>query len=202
MQTIEESLKVEIGNSFKLVDDAKDVIGHSSGGYTAAGIAGVTLDFKQMYDYCASSDAQADLGCSYGKSEKPTQAKPIAEKISFAFDNRVTGIIMLDPAMGPAATEISLNKVKVPTLIIGSKQNDFLPFERHAQHYANNIPLAELVTLNNGEGHFVYINACDNNYEARGVSLCEDRLGVNRKQVHQELLGHILKFLTKKSTTS
>lgn len=175
------------------------VIGHSSGGYTAAGLAGVHLDFNQMYDYCTSSGAQADLGCSYGKSEKPLQASPIAEKFNFAFDNRVTGIIMLDPAMGPAATEVSLNKVKVPTLIIGSQQNDFLPFERHAEHYANNIPLAELVTLNNGEGHFVYINSCDNNYKARGVSLCEDRQGVNRGHVHQKLLGHILKFLTKNS---
>ncbi len=60
----------------------------------------------------------------------------------------------------------------------------------------------ELVTLNNGEGHFVYINSCDNNYKALGVSLCEDRQGVNRKQVHQKLLGHILKFLTKTSATS
>lgn len=174
------------------------VIGHSSGGYTAAGLAGVRLDFNQMYNYCASSDAQADLGCSYGKKEKPTQARPIAEKINFGFDNRVTGIIMLDPAMGPAATKASLNKVKVPTLIIGSQQNDFLPFERHAKYYANNIPQAELVTLNNGEGHFVYINSCENNYKARGVSLCEDREGVNRAGVHQEMLANILMFVEKR----
>jgi len=174
------------------------VIGHSSGGYTAAALAGVTLDVKQMQDYCRSAAAKGDLGCSYGEHERRKHTQPVAEKIVSGFDSRVNSIIMLDPAMGPAATEISLNKVTVPTLIIGSQQNDFLPFIHHAKHYAHHIPQAKLIVLNSGEGHFVYINSCDNNYQARGVALCQDRAGVNRSQVHQKLVADILKFVAKR----
>jgi predicted dienelactone hydrolase len=173
------------------------VVGHSSGGYTAAALAGVTLDIKQMHDYCASKHAKADLGCSYGKKENPKQPKSVNRNVNSGLDNRVTGIVMLDPALGPAATATSLNNVNVPTLVIGSQNNDFLPFEYHAKYYAHNIPNAKLVALNGGEGHFVYINTCENNYKARGVSLCQDREGVNRMEVHQRMLGYILKFVSK-----
>lgn len=175
------------------------VMGHSSGGHTAAALAGVTMDIKQMYDYCSSNQAMADLGCSYGEKETPKQAGHVGHKFAPGLDSRVTAIIMLDPAMGPASTKASMNSVKVPTLIIGSQNNDFLPFEYHAKSYAHNIPNAKLVALNGGEGHFVYINACENNYKARGVSLCQDRQGVNRAQVHQRMLGHILKFVSNKN---
>tara|TARA_R110002167_G_scaffold315042_2_gene520585 strand:+ start:264 stop:1187 length:924 start_codon:yes stop_codon:yes gene_type:complete len=131
------------------------VIGHSSGGYTAAALAGVTLDSKQMYDYCASKLAKGDLGCSYGEKTNPKQPEVAAQSIAPVLDSRVTGIVMLDPALGPAATKTSLNKVRIPTLIIGSENNDFLPFEYHAKYYAQNIPNAKLFALNNDEGHFV-----------------------------------------------
>lgn len=175
------------------------VVGHSSGGYTAAALAGVTLDIKQMYDYCVSPQAKADLGCSYGKKEDLKQSKSVTQKVNSGLDNRVTGIVMLDPALGPAATIVSLNSVKVPTLVIGSQNNDFLSFEHHAKYYAHNIPNAKLVALNGGEGHFVYINSCENNYKARGVPLCQDREGVNRTEVHRRILGDILKFVAENS---
>ena len=174
-------------------------MGHSSGVHTAAALAGVTMVINQMYDYCLSNHAKADLGCSYGEKETLKQAGHVAHKFSFGLDSRVTGIIMLNPAMGPASTKASMNSVKVPTLIIGSQNNDFLPFDYHAKSYAHNIPNAKLVALNSDEGHFVYINSCENNYKARGVSLCQDREGVDRAQVYQKMLGHILKFVSDKS---
>lgn len=172
------------------------VIGHSSGGYTAAALAGVSLEGKQMYEYCASKQATGDLGCSYGKREGLSEIKSSDLKLSSGLDSRINKIIMLDPAMGPASTVNSMQSVAIPVLIIGSKDNDFLPFEYHAKFYADNIPNAQLVALNKGEGHFVYINTCDNNYKARGVSLCQDREGVNRSQVHQRLISHVLQFIS------
>jgi predicted dienelactone hydrolase len=108
------------------------------------------MDIKQMYDYCASNHTKADLGCSYGEGETPKQAKHLAQKIPRGLDNRVTGIIMLDPA----STKASMNSVKVPTLIFESQNNDFLPFKYHAKYYAGNISNAKLIALNTGEGHF------------------------------------------------
>lgn len=173
------------------------VIGHSSGGYTAASLAGVTLDAKQIYDYCTSDRAKGDLGCSYG--DEKGSAPPPALSVSSGLDKRVKGIVMLDPALGPASTKGSLSKVDLPTLVIGSKNNDFLPFDYHAKYFAQHIPSAKLIALDGGEGHFVYINVCDNNYKARGVSLCQDREGVNRTAVQQRMVGDILSFLTEKS---
>lgn len=176
------------------------VIGHSSGGYTAAALAGVTLNFKQMQHYCKSIKANNDLGCSYGDSRHENKttnvtSQQLTPNSVSGFDKRVSRIVMLDPALGPASTITSMNKVKVPALIVGSKDNDFLPFKYHAQYYSKHIPTSALITLNHNEGHFVYLNTCEHNFKAKGVALCRDREGVNRKQVHQQLLNQIFKFL-------
>jgi len=172
------------------------VIGHSSGGYTAASLAGVTLDAQQIYQYCSSDRAKGDLGCSYKGDQGSAQSPATDPSIWSGLDSRITGIVMLDPALGPASTISSLNEVELPTLVIGSKDNDFLPFDYHANYYAQHIPKAKLIALDNGEGHFVYINSCDNDYKARGVSLCRDREGVDRDAVQRKMVGNILRFLT------
>jgi predicted dienelactone hydrolase len=185
------------------VGKAKDivVIGHSSGGYTAAALGGVTLDFAQMYNYCASDAALEDVGCRYGNDKPSAKTKfdnsstQTVQKSMKGYDARITRIVMLDPALGPAATIDSMQDVSLPTLIIGSQNNDFLPFTRHANYYAENIPKAQLIGLPGDEGHFVYLNNCDHNYAAMGVPLCKDKEGVDRGQVHQQLLGYIVNFL-------
>jgi len=53
--------------------------------------------------------------------------------------------------------------------------------------------------LDQNEGHFVYLGECERQHKARGVSLCKDREGVNRKQIHRKLLGQIFKFLHKQA---
>jgi predicted dienelactone hydrolase len=103
--------------------------------------------------------------------------------------------VLLDPALGPAATVDSLRSVTVPTLVIGAADNDFLPFAAHARHYAEQIRGARLVALERGEGHFVFIDACGHDAEAQGVPLCRDREGVDRNRVHTELLASIAAFL-------
>jgi len=171
------------------------VIGHSSGGQTAAALAGVTLSFEQMRDYCQSNKSNGDLGCSYAK--KGAERKPAVQSstINNSEDKRVQRIVMLDPALGPAATIESLSKVSIPSLVVGSFNNDFLPFEHHAKYYATHMPQSTLVSLNNSEGHFVYLNKCEHPHKAQGVPLCEDRDGVDRELVHRQLLGRIFGFL-------
>jgi len=171
-------------------------IGHSSGGQTAASLAGVTLNIEQIGKYCRSEVSQADLGCSYAKGKQAEKTMPLpAYQQSFS-DPRVKAVVMLDPAVGPAATMQSLKNVSVPALVIGAQNNDFLPFKYHAGYYAKHIPKAKLVSLNNNEGHFVFLDSCSHQYKAQGISLCKDREGVNRKDVHKQLLGHIIPFIS------
>jgi predicted dienelactone hydrolase len=109
-------------------------------------------------------------------------------------DTRVTAIVELDPAAGPGHDAASLANVRMPVLIVGTEDNDFLPFTRHECHYAALLPNAALVTLRNGEGHFVYLNSCTSDLSANGVPLCRDRQGVDREAVHADLAARILAF--------
>ncbi len=186
----------EILPKHSIANDAEIVIiGHSSGGQTAAALAGVTMSMQQMIDYCSSDKSSNDLGCTYGKPEGEQTHESSFTMQSGGYDKRISGVIMLDPALGPAATISSLGQVTRPTLVIGSLNNDFLPFEHHAKYYAAHIPSAQLMTLDNDEGHFIYLNECEHQHKAKGVSLCQDRAGVDRKQAHNRMIGRIFGFL-------
>ena len=104
---------------------------------------------------------------------------------------------MMDPAAGPGYSAGSLAEVRVPVLVIGSADNDFLPFTQHAGRYADLLPNASLVVLRSGEGHFVYLNSCTSDLKAGSVALCVDREGVDRSAVHARLAPQVLAFLTR-----
>ena len=88
----------------------------------------------------------------------------------------------------------SLARISIPVLVVGAVDNDFLPFEHHAARYARYIPSCSLVRLEDGEGHFVYLNACDSDLEANGVPLCRDRDGVDRDAVQERLRAEVGAF--------
>jgi predicted dienelactone hydrolase len=107
----------------------------------------------------------------------------------------VRAIVAFDPAAGPGYDRASLAAVTVPVLIVGAKQNDFLPFEQHAKRYADNLPDATLITLDSGEGHFVFLDPCTLDLAANGVPLCKDRPGVDRAAVQDRLAAEAAAFL-------
>lgn len=175
------------------------MLGHSAGGFTALALAGSTLEAGKTERYCQSVKAARDKSCDYGSTPK-SNALNLAEMTTHQakmFDNRINAIIALDPALGHAVNDNSLQKINVPTLIIGSVENDFLPYEQHAKHYAEHIDNAQLIGVKQGAGHFVYINACQHEHKAKGVSLCKDREGVDRKAIQQQLLGHVFSFIAR-----
>ena len=184
------------------------MLGHSSGGYTALSLVGADFNMPSMVAYCASKEASNDLGCNYARAaskslsgENSSNNKPHSVALSrpeFSLkDNRITKIVVFDPALGQAVNAESLSAISVPTLIIGSVDNDFLNFDFHAKHYATHIKSATLVGLNNGEGHFVYIDSCSHKHRAQGVALCSDKKGVDRKQVQRRVTGEVFKFLAR-----
>ncbi len=162
------------------------VLGHSSGGATAVALAGGVFDPSAMRRYCASDEARDDHGCTYGQgSDRQTPSGDPAP--GSRRDPRVRFGVALDPALGPGFQASSLSAISIPFLIVGAVDNDFLPFEAHAARYAGLIPGCALTRLESGEGHFVFLNACDSDLEANGVPLCRDRDGVDRDAVHQAL---------------
>lgn len=173
------------------------VFGHSLGGYSALSMVGADYNIDAMFEYCKKAIA-TDRGCRYGKRQsgkaqmQKTQTKLPQVPVT---DDRVTAVVSLDPALGPAVSKESLTNIKVPTLIVGSVENDFLNFNAHANYYASSIKDAKLVSLANGEGHFIYIDKCEHPHQAMGVPLCKDREGVNRGEVHTGLMNEIGEFI-------
>jgi len=108
----------------------------------------------------------------------------------------VRAIVLLDPAVGPGFDEVALAPVKTRALVVGSVDNDFMPFAFHPGRYAQLLPNVDVIRLESGEGHFVYLDDCSLPIEAMGVRLCGDRPGVVRREVHARLRTRIVDFFT------
>ena len=174
------------------------MVGHSSGGYTAFSLVGADFKSAKIIEYCQSTNSSNDLGCSYArKADKvtATTAAVLADSKLTLKDSRITKVIALDPAIGQAVSVAALNSIDVPVLVVGSVNNDFINYQYHANYYASHIKNAKLVGLNNGEGHFVYVESCSHKASAQGVAICRDRKGVDRKKVQQQIIGEVFKFL-------
>jgi predicted dienelactone hydrolase len=168
-------------------------IGHSSGGATALMLAGATFSFSRMSEYCASGAAKVDKGCWYGAPSAETAERQLPEAAS----RRIRAVVALDPAVGPGFGEDSLRNLKSALLVVGSAENDFLPYDAHAGRIANAKRDAEVRRLDRGEGHFVYIDACSAKFDVMGVPLCSDRAGVDREAVHARLGVAVEEFFSR-----
>jgi predicted dienelactone hydrolase len=176
------------------IDTARiGALGHSSGGATAVALAGAALDSAALVEYCRSDAGERDRGCGYARTSGVQEAIP-DEAIRNSRDSRIAAAVVLDPAAGPGYSAASLGEVRIPVLVVGSRDNDFLPFEAHADHFGRLIPNATVLTLDRGEGHFVYLNDGKDDIAVHGVPLYRDRPGVDRKAVHARLAPEILSF--------
>jgi len=176
-------------------------VGHSSGGATVLTMAGSQLAFTDAASYCATAAAADDRSCHYLKFLTEASTRGYNPEQSFV-DPRIQSVIALDPALGHAATRQSLSEMNMPVLVIGSKQNDFLPYERHAGYYAATIPDAQSLSFDQGEGHFAYLDPCQHAHQAMGVAICTDRPGVDRRKVHQRAAEAMLQFVAKLHTAN
>ena len=110
-------------------------------------------------------------------------------------------VVAMDPALGPGFDAASLRAITTPCQFIGSVDNDFLPFDEHVGRYARLIPDSRLLALRSGEGHFVYLDECESDRDANGISLCQDRAGVDRTAVHAQMRSVISRFLDEHLTS-
>ncbi len=170
-------------------------IGHSSGGQTAAMLAGATFDLQRLIDYCNSEQSKDDRSCNYGRN-RASAPKAFREQFSASQqDHRVKMMVMLDPALGSAVQAESLRGLKIPTLVVGAQNSDFLPWTQHGLRYATEIPGAKIYLLTGQEGHFIFLNTCGRQIRVMGVPLCEDRQGADREATHEALADAMIEFI-------
>ena len=171
-------------------------IGHSSGGQTLAMLAGIQYDLLRMIDFCKTEASASDHSCDYGIRNTPKPGEAFLRQFGGIYkDARVKKLIMIDPTLGYGATPESLPTVHLPTIVIGAQNNDFLPWENHGARYTKNIPNAKSHLLTGQEGHFIFLDACNNDQQVMGVALCNDRDGVDRVATHSNLAVIILEFV-------
>lgn len=177
-------------------------IGHSAGGQTAALLAGAKYDLRRIAPYCKSAAAKADRSCNYARNSA-NAPDPFVRAFSASYqDTRIKKLVLLDPAQGFALQPDSLKAIALPSLIVGARHDDFLPWENHGQRYAAGIPNAQSVVLEGQEGHFVFLNPCQHKVEVMGVSLCRDRPGVDRAAVQRDLAPRIVAFVSQDNEPS
>lgn len=171
-------------------------IGHSSGGQTVAMLAGAQFDLNQIINFCNSAESAGDHSCDYGQRNSAAPGKMFFEKMQASYrDARVKKIVLLDPTLGYGATSDSLSKIALPTLIVGAKNNDFLPWANHSARYVAGITNAQSFWLEGKEGHFVFLDSCKEDIAVMGVSLCRDLEGVDRARIHEILQKNIINFV-------
>lgn len=170
-------------------------IGHSAGGQTAAMLAGAQFDVRRIAPYCDSESAKADLSCNYSRNSANAPDQFVALFNANYQDTRVKKIVLIDPALGSGLQPDSLRAIALPSLVVGAAHNDFLPWENHAARYAAGIPNVQSITLGGQEGHFVFITPCRHDARVMGVPLCQDRPGVDRVAVQQDLTQRIVDFV-------
>ncbi len=178
--------------------DNVTAIGHSAGGYTGLALAGAKLLKGGIFDYCQSDKSGSDKSCNYinGMTTPPESSGAGGDFL----DERVKRLIVLDPALGPGVSPSSIKNISIPVLIFGSENNDFFLYRYYAPFYSKNIRGSKLINLNNGEGHFVYLDECDNKIVEQGIPLCRDRKGVDRAAVHNKIMQEIFAYIFGGST--
>ncbi len=169
-------------------------VGHSSGAATMLALAGARFELTKALAYCQTAAAATDRSCGYIPAKAVLAKLQVAAAQDFQ-DHRVKRVIALDPALGHLVEAASLARIHQPVLVVGSVQNDFLPYAAHAGFYASQLVQVSKIELTQGEGHFVYLDSCQHQHQALGVSLCQDRPGVERKKVQQQLAPRLLQFI-------
>jgi predicted dienelactone hydrolase len=132
------------------------VAGHSAGGYTALALAGAEYHVEEMLAYCEAKNWQQE--CDLVADADFNSIDATQSTLSY-LDIRIKAVLAMAPALGPAISIDSLNKIQVPVAIVAAEDDELIQFAQNAEVFSQHIPEAELIRLNQG-GHFVFMPEC------------------------------------------
>jgi predicted dienelactone hydrolase len=161
--------------------------GHSVGGFTVLGLAGLRYDIDRAFVECMNRRMN-DTTCiwvrqttfdfrriDYGRSKGALR------------DPRVKAVFAMSPAVAEAADVDAARHIAIPVHIVGSRRDGLTPFELHAARYAEWIGTSTLTELQLGN-HYVAVSPC-NGFGRRFITPCQDvdgfdRVGAQRRLAH------------------
>jgi predicted dienelactone hydrolase len=199
--------KMLADSTFGVHIDAKRIgaAGFSLGGYTMIEIAGGITDPAAFIEFCKSTRADGlcksppefpDLFEQFGKlSKTDTEFQESLRHADDSYrDPRVRAVFAMAPALGPAFTAASLEKISIPVEIVAGAADENVPVDSSAKYFAAHIPGAKLTLFPGAVGHYVFLPTCTEQGRESLALLCTDRPGVDRDAIHAKTMTMVLSF--------
>jgi predicted dienelactone hydrolase len=171
-------------------DDQVGVIGYSAGGETALILSGAQPDLDRLRRYCQERPEDRDA-CT-------TKGELIADRDDLVpvADPRVHALLLMAPLSLMFGRQ-TLADVHVPVLLY-SGDNDKLVFpDKNADALARKLPVEPEFKVIPGAGHFVFMAPCTDEQMGAMPGLCTDAQGVDREDVHRDLIYEAGRFFSK-----
>lgn len=184
--------------SFSLIIDENRIgtAGFSLGGFTALAVAGAEIDCQLLQLSAQNKKYKKEVNVpELGDLRKlidnlncnsiPTQLK----------DTRVKAAVALAPALGMAFNDAQqIEKVDIPVLIIGMKNDQITPVATNAKHYHTLLPNSHYYEVAGSAGHYVMLNQANDNLKKEAKRYYVDDASINRAEVHQMVIMEIVQF--------
>ena len=166
------------------------VIGYSAGGETALILAGAEPDLDRLRRYCQERPDDRDA-CT-------TQGELIADRDDLlpAADPRVHALLLMAPLSLMFGRQ-TLTDVQVPVLLYSGDGDQTVFPDKNAEALARKLPMAPEFNLIPGAGHFVFMAPCTDSQLAAMPGVCTDAEGVDREDIHRDLIYEAGRFFSK-----
>ncbi|MCG9694647.1 dienelactone hydrolase family protein [Vibrio sp. Isolate22] len=182
--------------------DNVTAIGHSLGGWTVMQLAGARIDRQTFEADCLIYPNPRTCGLAEELGlDKVQAAEPNNKDLS---DPRIQRVVSLDLGLARSFSIVSLNAIKVPTLILAAGVDiGDLPQALESGYIAEHVPLnSRRYKVYEKATHFSFIQSCKTgaiailNEEVPGDGIiCKDGIGTSRGQLHQLFFNDIVRFL-------
>lgn len=180
----------------KLNTQQVTVIGHSLGGYEALALAGAELRIDELRDYCKNSGLLQRVPADWLQCAASQLTQP---RISLR-DQRVTGAMALNPAIGQIFGKAGLRQVATPTLILTSTEDSLAPaFSQQLQPFLQ-LPTPKYLLTAIGTTHLSVSDP--ENFSGTRISgtLVQERQGREVEPLRRLLQGVSLAFVEQQSS--
>jgi predicted dienelactone hydrolase len=166
------------------------VIGYSAGGETALILSGATPDLDRLRRYCQERPDDRDA-CN-------TQGELVVDRddLQPVADPRVHALLLMAP-LSLKFGRHTVADVHVPVLLYSGDGDKLVAFDKNAAALARKLPIAPDFKLLAGAGHFVFMAPCTEEQIAAMPALCTDADGVNREDIHRNLIGEAGRFFSR-----
>ena len=176
------------------VPDEVGVIGYSAGGETALILGGAQPDLERLRRYCQERPGDRDA-CT-------RQGELIADRDDLVpvADARVQALLLLAPLSLMFGRD-TLSEVHVPVLLYSGDGDKLVFPDKNSDALARKLPTTPEFKIIPGAGHFVFMAPCTDEQMATMPGLCTDAEGVDREDVHRDLIYEAGRFFRQSLTS-